>query len=167
MGIKKFNDFINESIEPKTNSVFEQIQEPFAEFILNIQERAKMVEETIQYRLNNINLAIERIMEEMADIIVGEPKIKIGIDLENVEVKFDTNLLIPDSKELKYEEDDPYFVLESKIEDAIGDLIKKNLRYLVWHKPNQDGNYYFSIESYMIDEDVFGNMAEAIQEFGK
>lgn len=166
MGIKKFNEFINESIEPKTNSVFEQIQEPFAEFILNMQERAKMVEETIQYRLNNINLAIERIMEEMADIIVGEPKIKVDTDLENVEVFFDTNILASDSKELK-DENDPYFVLESKIEDAIGDLIKKNLRYLVWHKPNQDGNYYFSIESYMIDEDVFGNMAEAIQEFGK
>ena len=166
MGIKKFNEFINESIEPKTNSVFEQIQEPFAEFILNMQERAKMVEETIQYRLNNINIAIERIMEEMADIIVGEPKIKIDIDLENVEVNFDTNLLVPDSKELK-DEDDPYFVIESKIEDAIGDLIKKNLRYLVHSKPNQDGNYSFYIESYMIDEDVFGNMTEAIQEFGK
>ena len=101
MGIKKFNEFINESIEPNTNSVFEQIQEPFAEFILNMQERAKMVEETIQYRLNNINLAIERIMEEMADTIVGEPKIKIDSDLENVEVIFDTNLLVPDSKELK------------------------------------------------------------------
>lgn len=166
MGIKKFNEFVNESIEPKTNSVFEQIQEPFAEFILNMQERAKMVEETIQYRLNNINLAIERIMEEMADIIVGEPKIKIDIDLESVEVKFDTNLLVPDSKELK-DEDDPYFVIESKIEDAIGDLIKKNLQYLVDSIPNQDGNYSFSIESYMIDEDVFGNMAESIQEFGK
>ena len=166
MVIKKFDEFINENIEPKTNSVFEQIQKPFAEFILNMQERAKMVEETIQYRLNNINLAIERIMEEMADIIVGEPKIKIDIDLENVEVFFDTNILVPDSKELK-DEDDPYFVIESKIEDAIGDLIKKNLRYLVDSKPNQDGNYYFSIESYMIDEDVFGNMAEAIQEFGK
>lgn len=166
MGIKKFDEFINESIEPKTNSVFEQIQEPFAEFILNMQERAKMVEETIQYRLNNINLAIERIMEDMADIIVGEPKIKVDIDLENVEVFFDTNILASDSKELK-DEDDPYFVLESKIEDAIGDLIKKNLRYLVRLKPNQDGNYYFSIESDMIDEDVFGNMAEAIQEFGK
>ena len=166
MGIKKFNEFINESIEPKTNSVFEQIQEPFAEFILNMQERAKMVEETIQYRLNNINLAIERIMEEMADIIVGEPKIKIDIDLENVEVFFDTNILVSNSKELK-DENDPYFVIESKIEDAIGDLIKKNLRYLVRLKPNQDGNYYFSIKSYMIDEDVFGNMAESIQEFGK
>lgn len=166
MGIKKFDEFINESIEPKPNSVFEQIQEPFAEFILNMQERAKMVEETIQYRLNNINLAIERIMEEMADIIVGEPKIKVDIDLENVEVFFDTNILASDSKELK-DENDPYFVIESKIEDAIGDLIKKNLRYLVRLKPNQDGNYYFSIESDMIDEDVFGNMAEAIQEFGK
>ena len=166
MGIKKFNEFINENIEPKANSVFEQIQEPFAEFILNMQERAKMVEETIQYRLKNINLAIERIMEEMADVIVGEPKIKIDSDLENVEVIFDTNLLVPDSKELK-DEDDPYFVIESKIEDAIGDLIKKNLRYLVDSKPNQDGNYTFSIESYMIDEDVFGSMTEAIQEFGK
>jgi hypothetical protein len=105
-------------------------------------------------------------MEEMADIIVGEPKIKIDIDLENVEVFFDTNILASDSKELK-DEDDPYFVLESKIEDAFGDLIKKNLRYLVHSKPNQDGNYSFSIESYMIDEDVFGNMTEAIQEFGK
>ena len=37
MGIKKFNEFINENIEPKANSVFEQIQEPFAEFILNMQ----------------------------------------------------------------------------------------------------------------------------------
>lgn len=165
MGIKKFNEFINESVEPKTNGVFEQIQEPFNEFILNMQERAKMVEETIQYRLKNINLAIDRIMEEMADIIVGDPKIKIDSDLESVEVIFDTNFLVSDTKELS--EDDPYFVIEAKIEDAIEDLLKKNLRYLVDSKPNQDGNYSFSIESYVIDEDVFGDMTDAIQEFGK
>lgn len=84
--IHKFNQFVNENNRQMTLSVHEQINEPFANFIEQLQERVNMFKIRVAELLNEMDRAIERVSEEFEDLIVGEPEIKVDSDLSIIEV---------------------------------------------------------------------------------
>ena len=84
--IHKFNQFVNENNRQMTLSVHEQINEPFANFIEQLQERVNMFKMRVAELLNEMDRAIERVSEEFEDLIVGEPEIKVDSDLSIIEV---------------------------------------------------------------------------------
>lgn len=176
MGIKKFNDFVNATKLNESfasNPIIEKINEPFNELILTMQENVNNIEKTIEYRLRNINLAIERLLEEMADEIIVEPKIDIYHDLSRVAVEFNTNIIYTDEHyvdEEDFEKDiEPsWSELENRVYDIIGDLTKKGINCGVRlnQEPKENDTCVIYIESYMIDEDVFEDATDSIRKLG-
>jgi hypothetical protein len=176
MGIKKFDEFVNATKLNESfasNPIIEEINEPFNDFILTMQENVKRIEKTIEYRLHNINLAIERLLEEMEGEIIVGPKINIYNDLSCVTVDFETNIIYTDEHyvdEEDFEKDiEPsWSELENRVYDIIGDLTKKGIKCGVRSNQNPKDNdtCVIYIESYMIDEEVFEDATDGIRKLG-
>lgn len=149
--IHKFNQFINENNHQMKLSVHKQINEPFANFIEQLQERVNMFKMRVAELLNEMDRVIERVSEEFEDLIVGEPEIKVDSDLSNIEVLLHTN--IPNNEESWETDESPAQDLEYKLNRYFGNL--KNVRTEVNYKPDTDGNCAIELSMYVVDLDHF------------
>lgn len=162
--IQKFEQFINESTSGAQNplSSYEQINEPFTEFIERAQERLDNFREHITYLLNQMDKAIGEVLEDFEYAVVGEPTFNIASDLEEIEVLFHTN--IPNNDEA-WEAD------ESPIQDFEHRLYKwfeeyKDIRTEIYYKPDENGNAIVTLQMYVINSDNFGDFAEHLIALG-
>lgn len=167
--IQKFNQFINENVNQ--NRLFQEINEPVSDFVARIQERTKIFTERINELTASINKAVEDVMEEFGDVIVGDPIIEVARDLWDIEVNFNTN--IPnDYTEEKWasndiDEESPAEDLETRlgyIENYYNDA---RIRAGVLSKPNKDGNCVIYVRLYVVDKENFGEFTDAITKFGE
>ena len=167
--IQKFNQFINENANRQdTNRVFQAIDAPVSDFVDRTQERAKMFTERINELTASINKAVEDVMEEFADAIVGDPIVEVDSDLWDIEVNFNTN--IPNDKNWVSNDDDeesPEEKLENRLVDIADHYYDARIRAGVLSKPNEDGNCVIYVRIYIVDKDNFGEFADAISKFGE
>lgn len=161
--IQKFNQFINESNGAQNPlSIYEQINEPFTNFIEKAQERLDVFKEQIAYLLNQLDKAIADVIEDFDYAVVGEPTFNIASDLEEIEVLFHTN--IPNN-------DEAWEAYESPIQDLEHRLYKwfeeyKNIRTEIYYKPDEDGNAIVILQMYVINSDNFGDFTEPLIALG-
>ena len=104
--IKNFNEFINESASTQEVkfSIYDEINEPFAEYIRKEEFRIYQEQENLDKTqglledvLHDLDIKVEDVKRDFEDVIVGEPRIETDIvkfDDGECEVKviFDTNV---------------------------------------------------------------------------
>lgn len=167
--IQKFNQFINENAnQQNTNRVFQAINVPVSDFVDRIQERTKIFTERINELTASINKAVEDVMSELADVIVGDPIIEVASDLWDIEVNFNTN--IPNDENWVSNDDDeesPAEELETRLVDIADYYDDARIRAGVLSKPNKDGNCVIYVRIYIVDEKNFGEFTDAIYKFGE
>ena len=155
--IRNFNQFINENLNDKRPlSIHEEINEPFANFIDNAQMRLNNFTERIGKLLHDMDIAIEAIQEELWDVIVGEPNIKVNALLSYITVEFQIN--VPNNDE------DPVDELEDRLNDL---LDTRNEVEINIHEPNEDGNCVVVLQLYILEEDNFGDYTDALTKLGE
>lgn len=163
--IRKFNQFINEAYnDQRPLSVHETINEPFAEFIENVQERMDDYISRINKLLHDMDIAIETTQEELADVIVGEPTIKVDKYLSDITVDFQTN--VPNNDEAWEADESPALDLEQRVNNLL-DIRKNEVRAEIYYKPNEEGNCIITLSIYVIDEENFGDFTEVLSKLGE
>jgi hypothetical protein len=164
--IQKFNQFINENVNQ--NRLFQEINEPVSDFVDRIRERTKMFIGRINELTATINKAVEEVMEEFGDAIVGDPIVEVARDLWDIEVNFNTN--IPNDIHWESNDDDEESLAE-ELENRLGDIADyyggARIRAGVLSKPNKDGNCIIYVRIYIVDEKNFGEFTDAIHKFGE
>lgn len=168
--IQNFKQFIKESADSNQNplSVHEIINKPYAEFIERAQERFDIFMTKITELIKDMDIIIETITEELSDVIVGEPIIKVDKYLDGIDVVFNTN--IPDSDEawgITENDEDIYPALD--LERKVNRLFEKrdDVNLYIHHEPNEDGNCILKLYKYILDEDYFGDYTDAITKLGE
>lgn len=160
--IRNFNQFINENLNDKRPlSIHDEINEPFADFIDNTQMRLNNFTERIGKLLHDMDIAIEAIQEELLDVIVGEPNIKVNALLSYITVEFQIN--VPNNDE-GLEADSTVDELEDRLNDL---LDTRNEVEIKIHEPNEDGNCVIILQLYVLEEDNFGDYTEALSKLGE
>lgn len=163
--IRKFSQFINEAYnDQRPLSVHETINEPFAEFIENVQERMDDYISRINKLLHDMDIAIETTQEELADVIVGEPNIKVDKYLSDITVEFQTN--VPSNDEAWDADDSPALDLEQRVNNLL-DIRRNEVRAEIYYKPNEEGNCIITLSIYVIDEENFGDFTEVLSKLGE
>ena len=163
--IRKFSQFINEHYnDQRPLSVHETINEPFAEFIDNVQERMDDYISRISKLLHDMDIAIETAQEELADVIVGEPNIKVDKYLSDITVEFQTN--VPSNDEAWEADDSPALDLEQRVNNLL-DIRRNEVRAEIYYKPNEEGNCIITLSIYVIDEENFGDFTEVLSKLGE
>ena len=143
--IKKFNEFLNESASTQEVkfSIYDEINEPFVEYIrqeeIRIQQEQEDLYKTqrnLEDVLRHLDMTVEDVKRDFEDVIVGEPKIVTDIvkfDDGECEVKviFDTNVPFnykPTPEEKENEDfEDPEVALELRAMKA-DQSISKDVR---------------------------------------
>jgi hypothetical protein len=160
--IRNFNQFINENLNDKRPlSIHDEINEPFADFIDNAQMRLNNFTERIGKLLHDMDIAIAAIQEELWDVIVGEPNIKVNALLSYITVEFQIN--VPNNDE-GLEADSTIDELEDRLNDL---LDTRNEVEIKIHEPNEDGNCVIILQLYVLEEDNFGDYTEALSKLGE
>lgn len=163
--IRKFSQFINEAYnDQRPLSVHETINEPFAEFIENAQEKMDDYISRINKLLHDMDIAIETTQEELADVIVGEPTIKVDKYLSDITVDFQTN--VPNNDEAWEADESPALDLEQRVNNLL-DIRKNEVRAEIYYKPNEEGNCIITLSTYVIDEENFGDFTEVLSKLGE
>lgn len=163
--IRKFSQFINEAYnDQRPLSVHETINEPFAEFIENVQERMDDYISRINKLLHDMDIAIETTQEELADVIVGEPTIKVDKYLSDITVDFQTN--VPNNDEAWEADESPALDLEQRVNNLL-DIRRNEVRAEIYYKPNEEGNCIITLSIYVIDEENFGDFTEVLSKLGE
>jgi hypothetical protein len=163
--IRKFSQFINEAYnDQRPLSVHETINKPFAEFIENAQERMDAYISRINKLLNDMDIAIETTREELADVIVGEPTIKVDKYLSDITVDFQTN--VPNNDEAWDADESPALDLEQRVNNLL-DIRRNEVRAEIYYKPNEEGNCIITLSTYVIDEENFGDFTEVLSKLGE
>ncbi len=163
--IQGFNQFINESFnDQRPLSVHESINEPFSEFISNAQERLDTFTSRINKLLHDMDVAIETVQEELADIIVGEPTINVDKYLTDISVTFHTN--VPNNDEAWAADESPALDLERRLDDLIIDR-RNEVQVEIYYKPDEDGNCILILRENILDEDNFGDYTDALTKLGE
>lgn len=144
--IKNFNEFINESASTQEVkfSVYNEINEPFVEYIRQEEIRIQQEQEDLYKHqrfleevMRALDVTIEDVKRNLEDIIVSEPTIKVDSDLESVEVIFDTNVsYAPTNDEV---ENEKFEEIESRVMSA-DQSVSKYVRVEFGLK-NDEGNY--------------------------
>lgn len=162
--IQTFNQFINESAnEHEPLSVHETINEPFADFIFTAQDRLDTFTSKLTDLLHNMDVAIETAQEELADVIVGEPTIKVDKYLSDITVDFQTN--VPNNDEAWGADESPALDLEQRVNNLLD--IRNGVRAEIYCKPNEEGNCIITLNTYVIDEENFGDFTEVLSKLGE
>jgi DNA-directed RNA polymerase subunit L len=143
--IKNFNEFVNESVSTQKVkfSIYDEINEPFVEYIrqeeIRIQQEQEDLYKTqrnLEDVLRHLDMTVEDVKRDFEDVIVGEPKIVTDIvkfDDGECEVKviFDTNVPFnykPTPEEKENEDfEDPEVALELRAMKA-DQSISKDVR---------------------------------------
>lgn len=158
--IKSFNEFINESAQSASTqeeanfSIYDEINEPFAEYIrqeeIRIQQEQEDLYKTqsfLEEVLRQFDITVEDVKRDFEDVIVGEQKIVTNIvkhDEGKCEVKviFDTTVPFDykPTPEEKENEDfvNPEMALDDRVMSA-DQSISKNVRVSLGLK-NEEGN---------------------------
>ena len=162
--IRNFNQFINENLnDQRPLSVHETINEPFANFIETAQERLNNFTSRIVNLLHDMDIAIETIQEELADIIVGEPNIKVDNDLSNITVEFQTN--VPNNDEAWEADESPAIELESRLNDLLDS--RSEVHVEINYEPNEEGNCVIDLYIFVLEEENFGDYTDALIKLGE
>lgn len=151
--IQRFSQFLNESAGQGKLSIHEQLNEPFTGFIERLQNRVNLFKVQVAELLNEMDRAIESVIEEFGSVIVGEPEFKVDSDLTTIEVLLHTS--IPNNDEAWETDESPAQDLEYKLNRYFGNL--KNVRTEVNYKPDADGNCVIELSMYVVDSDHFGD----------
>lgn len=162
--IQDFKQFINENFnDQRPLSIHKEINEPFANFLDDAQMRLNNFTERIGNLLHDMDIAIETIQEELADIIVGEPNIKVDNDLSDITVEFQTN--VPNNDEAWEADESPAIELESRLND----LIDRNseVQVEINYEPNEEGNCVIALHIFVLDEENFGDYTDALRKLGE
>ena len=163
--IHKFNQFINESFnDQRPLSVHEAINEPFSEFISTAQERLDTFASKINKLLHDMDVAIETVQEELADIIVGQPTINVDKYLTDISVTFHTN--VPNNDEAWAADESPALDLERRLNDLIIDS-RNEVQVEIYYKPDEDGNCIVILHENIVDEENFGEYTDALIKLGE
>lgn len=164
--IQKFEQFINENVNKQdvlgTN---ELINEPVSDFISRVQERTEIYIKYINDLVNDINKALENVMTEFGDIIIGEPIVEVSNDLWDINVKLNTN--IQNTDEAWETDESPAQKLDENLYDLMSLGRYKQVRAEVLPTPNEDGNCVISIETDIIAEKNFGDFTDALRTLGQ
>lgn len=162
--IQGFKQFINESFnDQRPLSVHEAINEPFSEFISTAQERLDTFTSRIGKLLHDMDVAIETVQEELADIIVGEPTINNKY-LSDISVTFHTN--VPNNDEDWAADESPALDLERRLNDLAIDS-RNEVQVEIYYKPDEDGNCILILRENIVDEDNFGEYTDALIKLGE
>ena len=163
--IQKFNQFINESTSGAQNplSIYDAINTPFTNFAERAQERLDLFLGQIANILDDMDKAIEEVMEDFDYAVVGEPIFNVESDLSEIEVRFHTN--IPNNDEAWETDESPAQELESRLYKWFENY--KNIRTEIYYKPDEDGNCIISLQVYIINSDVFGDFTDALIKMGE
>lgn len=162
--IQKFNQFINESNGAQNPlSVHDAINTPFTKFAERAQERLDLFLGQIANLLDDMDKAIEEVMEDFDYAVVGEPIFNVESDLSEIEVRFHTN--IPNNDEAWETDESPAQELESRLYKWFENY--KNIRTEIYYKPDEDGNCIISLQVYVINSDVFGDFTDALIKMGE
>ena len=160
--IQKFNQFINENQHQDNISVYNAISEPYGNFIERIEDRINTFTERITYMTKKMDHAIESLLVEFNDVIVGEPIITVESDLSEIKVELHTN--IPNNDEAWETDESPAQNLEhelylTKVDDGVNVTIDSN--------PNEDGNCVIVIQRYIVDSENFGDYTDTLMQLGE
>ena len=163
--IQKFNQFVNESASGAQNplSIYDAINTPFTNFAERAQERLDLFLGQIANILDDMDKAIEEVMEDFDYAVVGEPIFNVESDLSEIEVRFHTN--IPNNDEAWETDESPAQELESRLYKWFENY--KNIRTEIYYKPDEDGNCIISLQVYVINSDVFGDFTDALIKMGE
>lgn len=162
--IQTFNQFINESVnEHEPLSVHETINKPFADFIFTAQDRLDTFTSRITNLLHDMDVAIETTKEELSDVIVGEPTIKVDKYLSDITVEFRTN--VPNNDEAWAADESTALELERRVNDLLD--IKNEASAEIHYKPDEDGNFIVVLHIYILDEKNFGEFTDTFIKFGE
>lgn len=162
--IQDFKQFINESFnDQRPLSVHEAINEPFSEFISTAQERLDTFTSRINKLIHDMDVAIETAQEELADIIVGEPNIKVDNDLSDITVEFQTN--VPNNDEAWEADESPAIELESRLNDLLDR--RSDVQVEINYEPNEEGNCVIALHIFVLEEENFGDYTDALIKLGE
>lgn len=162
--IQDFEQFINESFnDQRPLSVYEAINEPFSEFISTAQERLDTFTSRINKLIHDMDVAIETAQEELADIIVGEPNIKVDNDLSDITVEFQTN--VPNNDEAWEADESPAIELESRLNDLLDR--RSDVQVEINYEPNEEGNCVIALHIFVLEEENFGDYTDALIKLGE
>lgn len=162
--IRKFSQFINEDYnDQRPLSIHETINKPFSDFIFAAQDRLEAFTSRVTDLLHDMDVAIETAKEELADVIVGEPNIKVDKYLSDITVEFQTN--VPSNDEAWEADESPALDLEQRVNDLLD--IRNEVRAEIYYKPNEEGNCIITLSIYVIDEENFGDFTEVLSKLGE
>lgn len=162
--IRNFKQFINENFnDQRPLSIHESINEPFANFLDNAQMRLNNFTERIGKLLHDMDIAIETVQEELGDVIVSEPNIKVNALLSYITVEFQTN--VPNNDEAWESDSSPAVELEYRLDELLD--VRNEVEAKVQHEPNEDGNCVILLELYVLEEDNFGDYTDALAKLGE
>lgn len=165
--IQNFNQFLNESVNGKHLSVHEEINKPFSDFIDKAQERLNLFKYRFETLLHDMDIAIETVQEELSDIIVSEPIIKVDNDLFEITVDFHTNIINADDDNLDITEEDEnaYLDLEKKLTYLLDKRSEAHAR--IFYKSNEQGNCIIRLSLHVLNEDNFGEYTKVLRMLGE
>lgn len=162
--IRNFKQFINENFnDQRPLSIHEMINEPFANFLDNAQMRLNNFTERIGKLLHDMDIAIETTQEELGDVIVSEPNIKVNALLSYITVEFQTN--VPNNDEAWESDSSPAVELEYRLDELLD--VRNEVEAKVQQEPNEDGNCVILLELYVLEEDNFGDYTDALAKLGE
>ena len=162
--IRNFKQFINENFnDQRPLSIHKEINEPFANFLDNAQIRLNNFTERIGNLLHDMDIAIETAQEELADIIVGEPNIKVDNDLSNITVEFQTN--VPNNEAAWEADESPAVELESRLNDLFDS--RSEVHVEINYEPNEEGNCVIDLYIFVLEEENFGDYTDALFKLGE
>jgi hypothetical protein len=156
--IRNFKQFINEN-ESRQNpmSIFPAINNPFSEFVERMEERVKTFSNRIYEMTSEMDNAIETILKDFEDVVVGEPVITANLDIVIVEIQTS----IPNNDEAWAADSSPALDLEKSLSRDYNDIdVDMDI-------DEKDGNCVIILRKYMIDLDNFGDYTDIVEKLGE
>ena len=160
--IQKFSQFINESTsESQQMSAHEEINNKYSAFITRAEDRFDMMKYKITEILAAMDNAVESVLEEFKDIIVGDMQQIISNDMSDIEIRFDTT--VPNNDEAWETDESPAQDLEYRLDNLFDDNKRKSIKINaeISYTPNDEGNCVIVLRTYVIDENIFGHLNDA------
>lgn len=158
--IRNFKQFITEN-ESRQNpiSIFPAINNPFSEFVERMEERVKTFSGRIFEMVSEMDNAIETILTDFENVVIGEPVITVNRDLDVVTVEINTS--IPNNDEAWAADSSPALDLEKSLARDYDDIdVDMDI-------DEKDGNCVIVLRKYMIDEDNFGELTDVVVKLGE
>ena len=165
--IQKFNQFINESVSGAQNplSHSDKINDAYSAFLTRAEDRFNMMRDKITEILGAVDKAVQTVVDEFGDIIVGAPQVTVAYDLSDIEVKFDTT--IPNNDEVWKADDSPALELESRLNNLFDVRDAVQITAEIFYKPTDEGNCIIRLQTYVIDSNIFGDFTDTFEKMGE